>query len=39
MGIPYHTLISGMIHRYIEGDLVEKSKQSWFQQFNFSNWM
>jgi predicted DNA binding CopG/RHH family protein len=28
MGIPYHTLISGMIHRYIEGDLVEKSKQS-----------
>lgn len=24
MGIPYQTLISGMIHRYIEGDLVEK---------------
>ena len=25
MGIPYQTLISGMIHRYIEGDLIEKS--------------
>ena len=25
MGIPYQTLISGVIHRYIEGDLVEKS--------------
>ena len=24
MGIPYQTLISGMIHRYIEGDLVER---------------
>ncbi|MEK7286367.1 MAG: hypothetical protein AAB035_03605 [Nitrospirota bacterium] len=24
MGIPYQTLISGMIHRYIEGALVEK---------------
>jgi len=24
MGIPYQTLISAMIHRYIEGDLVEK---------------
>jgi len=24
MGIPYQTLISGMIHRYIEGELVEK---------------
>lgn len=23
-GIPYQTLISGMIHQYIEGDLVEK---------------
>ena len=22
-GIPYQTLISGMIHQYIEGDLVE----------------
>jgi predicted DNA binding CopG/RHH family protein len=22
MGIPYQTLISGIIHRYIEGDLV-----------------
>ena len=22
MGIPYQTLISGLIHRYIEGDLV-----------------
>jgi predicted DNA binding CopG/RHH family protein len=24
MGIPYQTLISGMIHQYVEGDLVEK---------------
>lgn len=24
MGIPYQTLISAMIHRYIEGELVEK---------------
>lgn len=24
MGIPYQTLISAMIHRYIEGDLIEK---------------
>ena len=24
MGIPYQTLISAMIHRYVEGDLVEK---------------
>lgn len=23
-GIPYQTLISGMIHQYIEGDLIEK---------------
>ena len=23
-GIPYQTLISGMIHQYIEGNLVEK---------------
>ena len=23
-GIPYQTLISGMIHQYIEGELVEK---------------
>ena len=23
-GVPYQTLISGMIHQYIEGDLVEK---------------
>jgi predicted DNA binding CopG/RHH family protein len=22
MGIPYQTLISGLIHRYIEGDLI-----------------
>jgi predicted DNA binding CopG/RHH family protein len=22
-GIPYQTLISGMIHQYIEGDLIE----------------
>jgi predicted DNA binding CopG/RHH family protein len=25
MGIPYQTLISGMIHRYIEGELIEKT--------------
>jgi predicted DNA binding CopG/RHH family protein len=25
MGIPYQTLISGMIHQYIEGDLIAKS--------------
>jgi len=25
MGIPYHTLISGIIHRYIEGDLISKT--------------
>lgn len=24
MGVPYQTLISGIIHRYIEGDLVSK---------------
>lgn len=24
MGIPYQTLISGIIHRYIEGDLTSK---------------
>jgi predicted DNA binding CopG/RHH family protein len=24
MGIPYQTLISGIIHRYIEGDLTTK---------------
>lgn len=23
-GVPYQTLISGMIHRYVEGDLIEK---------------
>jgi predicted DNA binding CopG/RHH family protein len=23
-GLPYQTLISGMIHQYVEGDLVEK---------------
>ena len=23
-GIPYQTLISGMIHRYVEGELIEK---------------
>lgn len=23
-GIPYQTLISGMIHQYVEGDLVER---------------
>ena len=25
MGVPYQTLISGIIHRYIEGDLVSKN--------------
>ena len=25
MGIPYQTLISGIIHSYVEGDLVPKS--------------
>ncbi len=25
MGIPYQTLISGIIHRYVEGELVSKS--------------
>ncbi|MFO7558264.1 MAG: antitoxin [Desulfobacterales bacterium] len=25
MGIPYQTLISGIIHRYIEGDLKSKN--------------
>ncbi len=27
MGIPYQTLISGIIHRYIEGDLVPKNAE------------
>ncbi len=26
MGIPYQTLISGLIHRYIEGELVSKNR-------------
>ena len=25
-GMPYQTLISGMIHQYVEGDLVESKK-------------
>ncbi len=25
MGIPYQTLISGPIHRYIEGDMISKA--------------
>jgi len=25
MGVPYQTLISGIIHRYIEGDLTSKN--------------
>jgi predicted DNA binding CopG/RHH family protein len=25
MGVPYQTLISGVIHRYIEGDLISKN--------------
>jgi predicted DNA binding CopG/RHH family protein len=24
-GLPYQTLISGLIHQYVEGDLQEKS--------------
>ena len=24
MGIPYQTLISGIIHRYVEGDLISR---------------
>lgn len=24
LGIPYQTLISGIIHRYVEGDLISK---------------
>jgi predicted DNA binding CopG/RHH family protein len=26
MGVPYQTLISGIIHRYIEGELTSKTK-------------
>ena len=26
MGIPYQTLISGIVHRYIEGDLTSKTE-------------
>jgi len=25
MGIPYQTLISGIIHRYVEGELISKT--------------
>lgn len=25
-GVPYQTLISGLIHEYVEGDLVEKPR-------------
>ncbi|MBW1783386.1 MAG: hypothetical protein JRL30_21920 [Deltaproteobacteria bacterium] len=25
MGVPYQTLISGIIHRYVEGELVSKN--------------
>lgn len=25
MGIPYQTLISGIVHRYIEGELISKT--------------
>ena len=25
MGIPYQTLISGLIHRYVEGELISKN--------------
>ena len=27
MGIPYQTLISGIIHRYIEGELISRTGQ------------
>jgi predicted DNA binding CopG/RHH family protein len=27
MGIPYQTLISGIIHRYVEGDLTARTGQ------------
>ena len=26
MGIPYQTLISGVIHRYVEGELISKNE-------------
>jgi len=26
-GVPYQALISGLIHQYVEGELVEKSQQ------------
>ncbi|KPK43536.1 MAG: hypothetical protein AMK74_06750 [Nitrospira bacterium SM23_35] len=26
MGIPYQTLISGIVHRYIEGELISKNR-------------
>jgi predicted DNA binding CopG/RHH family protein len=26
MGVPYQTLISGIIHRYIEGELISKTR-------------
>lgn len=26
MGIPYQTLISGIIHRYVDGDLISKTR-------------
>ncbi len=26
MGVPYQTLISGIIHRYVEGDLVSRNR-------------
>jgi len=25
-GVPYQSLISGLIHQFVEGDLIEKSK-------------
>jgi len=33
MGMPYQTLISGIIHRYIEGDLISKTN-NWGQVLN-----
>jgi len=28
LGIPYQTLISSMIHRYVEGELIDKKQAS-----------
>jgi predicted DNA binding CopG/RHH family protein len=31
MGIPYQTLISGIIHQYVEGELISKQDNNLFQ--------